>query len=295
MDMGMGTTARSEYPMAGSSIGNLRVSNEIPNLSSISATLNEWEELPGIRKVPMKDFDFTSLHDLYYSKSDFDRVRELAKEIERNEYIDPLIVVIDCEGLYVLEGGHRLGALFILKKKAIPALIVLDTESLESTIPTIPTIPTISAIPTNLRRLAHLVLSNWSQFKKHFNVRNPLFHATSGPRAAQIATNGFRSDAESNYGLGNVVGISFSRSLEYLMQGHFGNLIFIVDRDELDHKYKIQHIDTYSDEREERVMTKKIPAKSIKGLIINSNTPKKLVPDFPFPIVYRYRNGWGVK
>jgi ParB-like chromosome segregation protein Spo0J len=34
----------------------------------------------------------------------------------------------DKDGVYVLEGGHRLGALHILKAKSFPALVVIDTE-----------------------------------------------------------------------------------------------------------------------------------------------------------------------
>ena len=39
--------------------------------------------------------------------------------------------VVDKEGPYILEGAHRLGALYLVGVKHIPALVVLDLESLE--------------------------------------------------------------------------------------------------------------------------------------------------------------------
>jgi ParB-like chromosome segregation protein Spo0J len=55
-------------------------------------------------------------------------VKKLAEEIKETNEINPLIVVIDNEGLYVLEGGHRLAALHLLGKKTLPALVVRDLD-----------------------------------------------------------------------------------------------------------------------------------------------------------------------
>lgn len=115
------------YRMAGKVVDGLTVRSQVPNMDSIAATLNDYEVLPGIREVPMSAFDAPNT----YSADDQRRVRELAQRIESSGEINPLIVVEDAEGLYVLEGGHRLAALDRLGKKSLPAVVVLDTESLE--------------------------------------------------------------------------------------------------------------------------------------------------------------------
>lgn len=97
---------------------------EIANRSSISASLNEYDILPGVREVPLSEFDRSRP----YSKEGWDRVKWLMSEIGRNKRIDPLIVVVDEDGAYVLEGGHRLSALQIMKVEKMPALVVVDTE-----------------------------------------------------------------------------------------------------------------------------------------------------------------------
>jgi hypothetical protein len=47
-----------------------------------------------------------------------------------SERIDPLIVVEDKEGPYILEGGHRFDALRILKTQSFSASVVMDLDSL---------------------------------------------------------------------------------------------------------------------------------------------------------------------
>lgn len=68
---------------------------------------------------------------MFYARDDMDRARALAQEIERSGWVAPLIIVIDAEGPYILEGAHRFVALTLLGKTQFPALVVLDTESLE--------------------------------------------------------------------------------------------------------------------------------------------------------------------
>lgn len=121
-----------EYPIAGEIVSGLEVTDDIPNMGSIGASLYEYEILDDVREIPLEDLGITSLNQLFYAANDFESVRELAEEIKNNEWIDPLIVVIDNEGPYVLEGGHRLGALFLLKKKSFPALVVLDLEEIKN-------------------------------------------------------------------------------------------------------------------------------------------------------------------
>jgi hypothetical protein len=120
-----------EYPHAGLKVDGLEVTDNVPNTSSISASLYDYKILKGIRKVPVKDFETSDPHDFFYSSSDFKQFRALMDQIKMSGWVDPLIVVIDNEGPYVLEGVHRFVALAQLKKKYVPALVVLDIESLE--------------------------------------------------------------------------------------------------------------------------------------------------------------------
>lgn len=115
-----------EYPTAGSEVSGLRVGGNIPNTGSISSSLHDYTILNGIRIVPMSDFDVRGLHDLFYASNDFKRAKDLAEEIRNNGYIDPLIVVVDDEGPYILEGAHRLGALHLLGLQSFPALVVVE-------------------------------------------------------------------------------------------------------------------------------------------------------------------------
>lgn len=114
-----------EYLLAGPIVSGLQVASEVPNTGSISASLNEWEELRGIREVPLSDFD-AAPSDLFYDKRDLLRVKKLAETIRESGWISPLIVVIDDEGPYILEGAHRLGALYTLGVPTFPALVVQD-------------------------------------------------------------------------------------------------------------------------------------------------------------------------
>lgn len=114
-----------QYKFAGEYVDGMKVLSNIDNISSIGASLNNYEILNGIREVPMSDFSATGKH---YSVQGTNRIKELANQIQHSQEISPLIVVIDNEGPYILEGAHRLEALYLLKKKAFPALVVIDTE-----------------------------------------------------------------------------------------------------------------------------------------------------------------------
>jgi len=118
----------SEYPLAGPEVDGRTVGEKIANTGSISSSLNEYEILKGIREVSFSSFD--SMGKLsFYSVSEEKRTRDLAERIKASGEIDPLIVIIDKEGPYILEGGHRFDALRILGARSFPALVVIDTES----------------------------------------------------------------------------------------------------------------------------------------------------------------------
>lgn len=115
-----------QYPIVRESeIDGLHIRETVPNMNSISSTLTDYKILPGIRKVKMTYFN-ASPHEMFYSKSDIDRVKVLSKEISESKEINPLIVVVDSDGPYILEGAHRLSALYLLKVSEFPAVVVLD-------------------------------------------------------------------------------------------------------------------------------------------------------------------------
>lgn len=105
----------------------LYVREHVPNVSSIAASLGNYEVLKGIRIVPFSAF--TQMGSVrFYSVDEHRRVENLASEIADSREINPLIVVEDMEGPYVLEGAHRFDALRLLRAKAFPAIVVLDLD-----------------------------------------------------------------------------------------------------------------------------------------------------------------------
>ncbi len=105
------------------------IPGNVSNYASISASLGQdWEELDGVREVPLAAFEDTGKPS-FYSATERGRVERLAKEIAVSKEIEPLIVVVDARGPYVLEGGHRFDALRLLKAKSFPAIVVVDTSA----------------------------------------------------------------------------------------------------------------------------------------------------------------------
>jgi hypothetical protein len=116
-----------KYKLAKSVVSGMKVrKGPIPNTDSISATFNDWKE-HGIREIPLSDFG--GPRTFFYSADDFRRARELADQIQQSQEITPLIVVVDKDGPYVLEGAHRAVALIYLKKRTLPALVITDKET----------------------------------------------------------------------------------------------------------------------------------------------------------------------
>lgn len=102
----------------------------VGSTSSIGASLYSWEELDHLKEVPFSAFDYSGDISAWFSHraGEKERTLALADEIRENEKIEPLIVVIDAKGPYLLEGQHRFAALYSLGLKSFPALVVLDTE-----------------------------------------------------------------------------------------------------------------------------------------------------------------------
>jgi hypothetical protein len=95
------------------------------SVNSISASLGEdYEELPGFRELPYSDFGDPNT--MFYSANDWKRAEILAEKIRLNRKIEPLIIAIDSEGPYILEGGHRFVALSRLGFQSFPALVIIE-------------------------------------------------------------------------------------------------------------------------------------------------------------------------
>ena len=114
-----------EYPLAGDIVDGRTVLDNIDNTSSIGASLYHYKVLNGIREVPMSDFTISGKH---YSVDGTKRRQQLAIKIEQSKTIAPLIVVVDKEGSYVLEGSNRIDALKLIGAKSFPALVVIDCD-----------------------------------------------------------------------------------------------------------------------------------------------------------------------
>jgi 8-oxo-dGTP pyrophosphatase MutT (NUDIX family) len=146
--------------------------------------------------------------------------------------------------------------------------------------------------------------ASWMKVKRLLpGVSAPLFHATTGPRAANIALRGQGLKADtgfSNYG--GQVGISMSRDLGLLLRGGFGNVIFVFDGRELEQKFGIAPVQhpSVGDEFEERVDAAKIPASFIRGVIFGGKAPPAFIlrewgEKVPYPVLHLSKEeGWKV-
>lgn len=113
-----------EFALAADTVDGRVVREHVPNMSSISASLTDYKVLPGIREIPLSAFDQE------YVPENSERVRNLVDQINESGEINPLIVVKDKDGLYILEGGHRYDALKLMGAKALPAKLVIDRDGM---------------------------------------------------------------------------------------------------------------------------------------------------------------------
>jgi hypothetical protein len=125
-------TEASSLKIAGDVVDGRKVKIPVPNMSSIKASLEDYEVLEGIREVPLSKFSVTG-KPKYYSVSEESRTKKLSQQIKDSGIISPLIVVEDNEGFYVLEGGHRFDALRELDAKSFPAVVVRDLSTANRT------------------------------------------------------------------------------------------------------------------------------------------------------------------
>jgi hypothetical protein len=112
----------------GDTVSGMVVRPNIPDKASIPASLYEYST-HGVQEVPMSAFTVKG-KPKYYSKERENYTKDLARQIQENKELNPLIVVKDKEGHYILEGSHRFDALRELGIESFPALMVHDLESL---------------------------------------------------------------------------------------------------------------------------------------------------------------------
>lgn len=116
--------------------------DRVPNMSSIGSSIDNPKVLHGIREVPMSHFP--GINGRHYSVEGQKKIDALVEEIKASGQISPLIVVIDSDGPYVLEGSTRIDALFKLGAKSFPAKVVLDIGDIEK--PKVPVVPTVAPV-----------------------------------------------------------------------------------------------------------------------------------------------------
>uniref|UniRef100_A0A6M3ILN7 Putative structural protein n=1 Tax=viral metagenome TaxID=1070528 RepID=A0A6M3ILN7_9ZZZZ len=113
----------AQYPLIGKKgvVDGRTVRRDIPNQSSIEASVDNATVLPGVREVSLDMFDAPPAVNA--------KTKALAEAIKESGEINPLIVVIDKEGPYILEGANRYDAMKISGAKSIPAMVVIDEGS----------------------------------------------------------------------------------------------------------------------------------------------------------------------
>lgn len=113
---------------AGDLVDGRVVREEIPNRSSIAASVENPRVLSGVREVPMSMFDAEYISSIKGGKLDA-RTEALRQEIAESGELNPLIVALDAEGAYIIEGGHRFDALIKEGANSLPALVVIDESN----------------------------------------------------------------------------------------------------------------------------------------------------------------------
>ena len=116
----------ARYPLAGDVVDGRKVHRHVPNLGSSDGYLRESEPLAGVRTVAMSDFG--GPRSVFYAADDFSRSERLAAAIRQSGEISPLIVGVDAQGPFLIEGAHRFVALWYLQAAEFPAVVVVGED-----------------------------------------------------------------------------------------------------------------------------------------------------------------------
>jgi hypothetical protein len=151
-----------------------------------------------------------------------------------------------------------------------------------------------------MKTFRSFLTEDWVHIKRLINVREPLFHATSSFIA--IKNSGEIKDStdtnvQSRFG-SQQFGISMSRNLNPLLSGRWGNSILVLDRRQIQQKYKIEpfQLKGVSDEFEDRVLTKSIPSTFIKAVVMTMKNPSMMYQKewsgWPFDVIVNIDDEW---
>ncbi len=119
-------STNARYPRAGREVDGRLVRTRVPNLNSIDGYFAESQTLSGVRVFPMSDLG--GPRTVFYAADDFERSERLADAIRASGEINPLIIGVDKEGPFIIEGAHRYVALYYLKATAFPAVVVVGDD-----------------------------------------------------------------------------------------------------------------------------------------------------------------------
>ncbi len=110
-----------EFPkVEGNTICGLEVLKAIPNIGSIAGAFSEYEILQGIRKISYDGWSFP--------RTIPNDIQKLMDEIKSSGKIKPLIVGVSGDDVDIIEGSHRVDALYYLGCSEFPAVVVVDTS-----------------------------------------------------------------------------------------------------------------------------------------------------------------------
>lgn len=137
----------------------------------------------------------------------------------------------------------------------------------------------------------------WIKVRNYFDVYKPLFHGTVGPKVPLILQHGLKSNVRGPRGTVAQVGISTSRNLDFVLEGHFGNYVLVLDEQELSRRFRLRSIQysQWPDKYETRIMARRVPPLHVHGLIINRTLPrseKRELSGLEIPVVHRVKSKW---
>jgi len=181
----------TRFPPAKAIVDGRTVLDKVPNISSIGSSLDNWEELPGIREVKMSYFDPEYVVNPT-SQSEKERLENLKNQIAASNEISPLIVVIDKEKYpYILEGGHRFDALKLLGARSFPALVIKDLNSLTESVNIQERNENNTFLESSQNAESHIpkVSQQQAEDKRMFG---PVWHGTTSDRKEKIEEEGFK-------------------------------------------------------------------------------------------------------
>lgn len=164
------TSYSAKYPEIpeGAKVDGREVIDNVDNMSSIAASIVNYLILEGIREVDFTQFDMPPHVTA--------RTKALAQRIQQSGQLMPLIVGVDAQGPYIMEGSHRYDALKMLGAKSIPAVVVLDLDELlpqqKTSAAKRPLLHYLREATPDMAAAAQQVYDSWNQDEEGFDEEN---------------------------------------------------------------------------------------------------------------------------